>query len=140
MNRSARGQSVKRFEQSNGLDTALYKNMPLPFSFQTYLAEAILSLRSLFNEPSLQPDDLTTATLTSHDDVTTDLMGQLLMLFLVLSSGGHLVHKTILCLVRLRCCRFYQYQPSHTKQRSQIECGLVSPNNNNNNNTLLQNR
>ena len=31
MNRSARGWSAKRFEQSQGLDTALYKNVPLPF-------------------------------------------------------------------------------------------------------------
>ena len=34
MNRSvitAKAKSVKRFERSNGLDTALYKNIPLPF-------------------------------------------------------------------------------------------------------------
>ena len=30
MNRSARGGKVKRFERSNGLDTALYKTIPLP--------------------------------------------------------------------------------------------------------------
>ena len=30
MNRSARGFSVKHFEQSQGLDTAFYKNVPLP--------------------------------------------------------------------------------------------------------------
>ena len=30
MNRSARGWSVKQFERSNGLDTALYKIIPLP--------------------------------------------------------------------------------------------------------------
>ena len=28
MNRSARGGSLERFEQSKGLDTALYKNIP----------------------------------------------------------------------------------------------------------------
>ena len=33
MNRSARGGSVKRFERSNGLDTALYKTIPLPLPF-----------------------------------------------------------------------------------------------------------
>ena len=33
MNRSAREESVKRFERSNGLDTALYKTIPLPFTF-----------------------------------------------------------------------------------------------------------
>ena len=33
MNRSARGWSVKRFEQSYGPDTVLYKNIPLPFTF-----------------------------------------------------------------------------------------------------------
>ena len=33
MNRSARVWSVKRFEQSYGPDTALYKNIPLPFTF-----------------------------------------------------------------------------------------------------------
>ena len=33
MNRSAReGNKCKRFERSNGLDTALYKNIPLPFT------------------------------------------------------------------------------------------------------------
>ena len=41
MNRSARGWSVKRFEQSYGPDTALYKNIPLPFklllSIQLYI-------------------------------------------------------------------------------------------------------
>ena len=30
INRSAREESVKRFERSNGLDTALYKTIPLP--------------------------------------------------------------------------------------------------------------
>ena len=29
----ASGLSVKRFERSNGLDTVLYKNKPLPFTF-----------------------------------------------------------------------------------------------------------
>ena len=33
MNRSASGWSVKRFEQSYGPDTALYKNIPLPLPF-----------------------------------------------------------------------------------------------------------
>ena len=33
MNRSARGWSVKRFERSNRLDTALYKNIPLHFFY-----------------------------------------------------------------------------------------------------------
>ena len=27
--------SVKRFERSNGLDTALYKNIPLPFMYRS---------------------------------------------------------------------------------------------------------
>ena len=31
--RSARRYSVKLFERSNGLDTSLYKNIPLPFTF-----------------------------------------------------------------------------------------------------------
>ena len=30
---SGKAKSVKRFERSNGLDTALYKNIPLPFTF-----------------------------------------------------------------------------------------------------------
>ena len=33
MNRSARGWCVKRFEQSYGPDTVLYKKIPLPFTF-----------------------------------------------------------------------------------------------------------
>ena len=33
MNRSASEGSVKRCERSNGLDTALYKNIPLPFCY-----------------------------------------------------------------------------------------------------------
>ena len=28
-----KAKSVKRFERSNGLDTALYKKLPLPFFF-----------------------------------------------------------------------------------------------------------
>ena len=35
MNRSARGLSVKRFEQSYGPDTALYKNVPLLYLYLT---------------------------------------------------------------------------------------------------------
>ena len=33
MNRSARGQNVKHFERSNGLDTALHKNTLLDFVY-----------------------------------------------------------------------------------------------------------
>ena len=36
MNRSARGGSVKRFERSNGLDTALYKTLPFTFTANAY--------------------------------------------------------------------------------------------------------
>ena len=40
MNRSAREESVKRFERSNGLDTALYKIIPFfTFSFTFYLPQ-----------------------------------------------------------------------------------------------------
>ena len=33
MNRSARGGKCKLFERSNGLDTALYKTIPLPYLY-----------------------------------------------------------------------------------------------------------
>ena len=39
MNWSASGFTVKCFERFNGLDTALYKNIPSPFLFQPKLAQ-----------------------------------------------------------------------------------------------------
>ena len=43
------GQCVKSFERSNGLDTAIYKNLPLPF----YLSFSMLHLAVLQKVPAI---------------------------------------------------------------------------------------
>ncbi|KAI0237148.1 hypothetical protein LSAT2_012366 [Lamellibrachia satsuma] len=68
-------------------------------NLQLCLRETVFSLRGLFNKSFLQSDDLTCAIATSQNyccNVMTDLISQLLMFFLVFSSGGHLLYKTIL--------------------------------------------
>ena len=46
MNRSAREESVKRFERSNGLDTALYKTIPLTIPLQVSFLSAFFVAHS----------------------------------------------------------------------------------------------
>ena len=74
-------------------------------SFQRSVEETVSSLRGLFNKSSLLSDDLTCAIATNENsccnNVMTDLIGQLLMLFLMFSSGGHLIYKTILSVVTI---------------------------------------
>ena len=62
MNRYARGWSVKRFEQSYGPDTALYKNVPLPFYLFTQLlviysyssiTNVLVLMKKMYSDPCL---------------------------------------------------------------------------------------
>ena len=48
MNRSARGRSVKLFERSSRLDTALYKNILLHFTLRTDMTNLSYSLNVFF--------------------------------------------------------------------------------------------
>ena len=52
-------ESVKRFERSNGLDTALYKTIPLPFYLLHYVANFLIILGSFWKIGKYFTRDLT---------------------------------------------------------------------------------